>query len=115
MRATLPLQQLRKLYRRAAGNLHQTLIPDLVFYFTYWRHSRNMESALLKSKRGTDSAAVRKTWRGAAGSAREASDTPRGAASGSPPRRRRFHSAILSDLSVTASFDDLPYAEILIW
>jgi hypothetical protein len=52
MRATLPLQQLRKLSRRAAGNLHQTLIPDLVFYFTYWRHSRNMESALLKSKRG---------------------------------------------------------------
>jgi hypothetical protein len=74
-----------------------------------------MESALLKSKRGTDSAACMQNLEGRCLQRQEASETPRGAASGSPPRRRRFHSAILSDLSVTASFDDLPYAEILIW
>lgn len=40
MRATLPLQQLRKLCRRASGDLHQALIPNLVFHFTNWRHAR---------------------------------------------------------------------------
>jgi hypothetical protein len=33
------MEQLRKLYRRTSGNLYQALIPDLVFYFTYWRHT----------------------------------------------------------------------------
>ncbi len=49
---TLPLQQLRELRRSASGNLHQTLIPDLVFYFTHWRHARISDLRRSKANAG---------------------------------------------------------------
>ena len=55
LRTALPLQQLRKLRCGASGHLHQTLIPDLVLYFTWLASPANMESAPPKSKRGLDS------------------------------------------------------------
>jgi len=39
-RATLSLEQLRKLCRGASRHLHQTLIPDFVLNFSHCHHAR---------------------------------------------------------------------------
>ena len=57
LRATLSLQQLRELRSGASGHLHQTLIPDLVLYFSRYRHSRIWNLRRLKANaRGNGSA-----------------------------------------------------------
>ena len=38
LRATLSLQQLRELRCSASSHLYQTLIPNLVLYFSHYRH-----------------------------------------------------------------------------
>jgi hypothetical protein len=57
LRATLSLQQLRELRSGTSGHLHQAFIPNLVLYFSRYRHSRIWNLRRLKANvRGNGSA-----------------------------------------------------------
>jgi hypothetical protein len=54
----LALQQLRQLRRSASGHFYQSLVSNLIFYFSRWRHGRIWNLLRLKANAGAFHVAI---------------------------------------------------------